>query len=151
MRKFPMPWLLWHACELVNYRLKTARFLFNLVLCLILTTLPSSFGRMGSVAVQTTKPGNCEAAGCQDCSRAGSTTNRPFFRGALARSVYTKILVDEEFKKFDRTKVNTASQFWSQSTDTVAPPRSKVTSLSLSQFWLKRTLGPVMAAFGNES
>lgn len=102
-----MPWLSWHACELVNYRLKPAiTFLHCVFLCLSATTLSGSSGRMGSISVQPRTMRSCSADGCQECPPSAVTTTRPYFRTALARSVYSKILVDEEFKNFDRTKVN---------------------------------------------
>lgn len=102
MRNFLMPWLLLNACELVNYRPKpTSWFLYCLFLCL--TTLPGSSCTMKSVPVRA-KVESCDADGCKDCATGPPT--RPYFRTALARSVYSKILVDEEFKNFDKTKVN---------------------------------------------
>ncbi|EFX67280.1 hypothetical protein DAPPUDRAFT_261828 [Daphnia pulex] len=106
MRKFPMPCLLWHACELVNYRLKpTTQFLCCLLLCLsAAATMPGSAGRMDSVSLHSRTVDSCDTAGCQECLAATTPTTRPYFRSALTRSVYSKILVDEEFKTFDRTK-----------------------------------------------
>lgn len=102
-----MPWLLWHACELVHYRLKLSpQFLCCLFLCLsATTTLTGSAGSMDSVSVNSNRVASCDAVGCQDCSPSAATATRPYFRTAMARSVYSKILVDEEFKNFDRTKV----------------------------------------------
>nr|CAH0100853.1 unnamed protein product [Daphnia galeata] len=101
-----MPWLLWHACELVHYRLKLSpQFLCCLFLCLsATTTLTGSAGSMDSVSVNSNRVASCDAVGCQDCSPSAATATRPYFRTAMARSVYSKILVDEEFKNFDRTK-----------------------------------------------
>ena len=46
----------------------------------------------------------CTAAGeCSSCSPPRPA--RPYFRTALARSVYSKILQDNEFEKFNRSKV----------------------------------------------
>lgn len=96
-----MPCLLLNACELVNYRPSSSWFLSILILCL--TTLPGSSATMKSVCSET-KAESCAVDGCQDCSPR-AVPSRPYFRNALARSVYSKILVDEEFKKFDKTKV----------------------------------------------
>ncbi|KAI9557452.1 hypothetical protein GHT06_017280 [Daphnia sinensis] len=100
-----MPWLSWHACELVNYRLKPAiTFLHCVFLCLSVTTLSGSSAKMGSISAQPRTMRSCSADGCQECPPSAVATTRPYLRTALARSVYSKILVDEEFKNFDRTK-----------------------------------------------
>ena len=100
MRTVPMPLFLWHAFELVHYRLKPARLLDCLLLFFCLTVLPGSSGEMKSVPADI-----CETEGCTECTSSKSPA-RPYFRTALARSVYSKIMVDEEFKKFDRSKVS---------------------------------------------
>ena len=93
-----MPCLLWHACELVNYRLElTAQFLCCFFLCLSATsTLLGSMASMDSVSIHPRTVESCDTVGCQECPPEVAPTSRPYFRTALARSVYSKILVDEE-------------------------------------------------------
>ena len=122
-----MPWLLWHACELVHYRLKlNPQFLCCLFLCLSATTLTGgSAGSMESVSVNSNRVASCDTVGCQDCPPSAATATRPYFRTALARSVYSKILVDEEFKNFDRTKV---TKFHTYTFSCASPSVSQVNS-----------------------
>lgn len=142
MRKFPMPCLLWHACELVNYRLKpTTQFLCCLLLCLSATaTMPGSASRMDSVSLHSRTVDSCDTAGCQECLPATTPTTRPYFRSALTRSVYSKILVDEEFKKFDRTKVNPTHTYIPAHRHSGNSHICKVTSHSQPSHWWE-TLG----------
>ena len=60
---------------------------------------------------------DCASSGTASCPQGASSSflssssssslmsRRPYFRTALARSVYSKILVDREFRQFDKTKV----------------------------------------------
>ena len=47
----------------------------------------------------------CDVDDCSKCSPS-RPESRPYFRTALARSVYAKLLQDNEFENFDRSKVN---------------------------------------------
>ena len=71
---------------------------------------------------------DCASSGTASCAQGASSSfmssslmsRRPYFRTALARSVYSKILVDREFRQFDKTKVRICSHVeeYSNSTTT---------------------------------
>ena len=104
-----------HACELINCRLPVLILLWvHLAQCLTAATAQQSSTILMMEEQQQHNdnlPGRCSSAtDCPDC--AGSSTvvstavaRRPYFRTALARSVYSKILVDREFRHFDKSQV----------------------------------------------
>lgn len=93
MRKFP-------TCSCGNTHVKAV----HLILLLLVLITPAA---MSEAVPSVSGSQEQHPDQCPDCSACSSPPShaRPYFRSALARSVYKKIQTDEDFARFDQNEV----------------------------------------------